>query len=327
VQWWAFRSARFLALAILLGVFIASIDFVPPLHHAVTYNHLTRRLGTDAISRPGMVFIGPFSTLRLVPSTLQTTAFGEDGTDGGAVWARANTGLQVVLVVTVQWRYRPENLPLLLGSTESLTPAVTRTLKGAEQRTFLPAYKFIRPLTISSLCAGAARYSPHEFFYDKDHLTRDLAAHLRATLDPFVTLEALQILRTDVPQSFDEAMMSSALARLSITRVEHVKLVKQVEFRTLALAARYTYLATVATAHGTAAQRWQQGVSNAATLKQTVAAEMQAFANVSQRVGQVSPRDVLDYAWWQLAIGEDPVGKRQRPPLHDILLPRPKART
>jgi hypothetical protein len=33
---------------------------------------------------------------------------------------------------------------------------------------------------------------------------------------------------------------------------------------------------------------------------------------------------VLDYAWWQMVVGEPSTGRRQKAPLHDILLSRPK---
>ena len=43
----------------------------------------------------------------------------------------------------------------------------------------------------------------------------------------------------DVPRDFDMAMMTSAVSRLGISRVEKVKLVRAVQFRTMSLAARY----------------------------------------------------------------------------------------
>ena len=77
------------------------------------------------------------------------------------------------------------------------------------------------------------------------------------------------------------------------------------------------------------------GILHALQTQQTVSAEIDAFANVTQRVGggggggwglpgmareRVTPHQVLDYAFWQLVIGDTAGGKAGRLPLHDLLL-------
>ena len=70
-------------------------------------------------------------------------------------------------------------------------------------------------------------------------------------------------------------------------------------------------------ANGTAGAKRQIGMQNAAKTRLSVAAEMSAFANVSA-TARVTPHAVLDYAYWQLVIGE--ASTRTMPPLHDLLL-------
>jgi hypothetical protein len=91
------------------------------------------------------------------------------------------------------------------------------------------------------------------------------------------------------------------------------------------LAAQYTSLQTVTHAHGSASRARERGKGNAAKLTATVAAEMDAFSNVSAHgfTQGVTPHQVLDYAYWQLVTGESPRGSvSRRAPLHDILLKR-----
>jgi hypothetical protein len=176
---------------------------------------------------------------------------------------------------------------------------------------------------MSTLCTSASRYRPHAFFANKRMITAATEDDLREILQPFVRVQGLQLLRTDVARPFEEAMMTSALVKMRIVEAEKFKRRRAVEFRTIALAARYAYVATVATARGAAGARQQRGRANAALTRQTVAAEVDAFANVSEGLGaRVTPREVLDYAYWQFVVGDSAPGLRTRLPLHDILLGR-----
>ena len=111
--------------------------------------------------------------------------------------------------------------------------------------------------------------------------------------------------------------MSSALQKLVIRKAQKYKSAMEVSFRTVRLAAAYSAVATVKRANGTAGAKLQRGMQNAAKTRLSVAAEMAAFANVTTTT-RVTPHAVLDYAYWQLVIGE--ASTRTMPPLHDLLL-------
>ena len=100
---------------------------------------------------------------------------------------------------------------------------------------------------------------------------------------------------------------------------------RKVEFRTAVMAARLALLAYVEVAKGNANSTVRGAEANAARTRYSVEAEMRAFANVSAELhGRVTPHQVLDYAYWQLVIGDDMLSTR--PPLHDILLGSGRAR-
>ena len=60
-------------LALLLLFIYASVDFVPPLYHAVSYDWLTRSLDQTTFSDAGLYWIGLFHTFHYVPATVQVT--------------------------------------------------------------------------------------------------------------------------------------------------------------------------------------------------------------------------------------------------------------
>ena len=309
-------SCRMIVLLILLSLLLSllylSVDFLPPLHHAIVYNFLFKSLSPFALSKPGLVLIGPVSSLYLIPSTVQTTSFGLSDVKGdhGPIWSRSTTGLPVVITASMQWRYNASNLPQLFPDVE--TPKPTEDAP----RLYHPAVQLIRHFAISSIYTTATNYRTHQFFTDKTEITKDMLHALRTSLQGYVHVDGLQLLRVDVPQQFEEAMMSSALQKLLIRKAQKYKSAMEVSFRTVRLAAAYSAVATVKRANGTAGAKLQRGMQNAAKTRLSVAAEMAAFANVTTT--RVTPHAVLDYAYWQLVIGE--ASTRTMPPLHDLLL-------
>lgn len=176
----------------------------------------------------------------------------------------------------------------------------------------------------ASLAKAMADYSPHGFFQNKAQVTARMQRQVTVALRPFADVIGLQLLRTDVPQEFEAAMMGSGLAKLAIVQMEKTKARRTVELRTLRLIASYASVATVALASGDARAVTQRAQANAAMTRQTVEAELHAFANVTEGLGgrrQVTAHDILDYAYWQLVVGDTaPQGVRQRLPLHDMLI-------
>ena len=130
---------------------------------------------------------------------------------------------------------------------------------------------------------------------------------------------SLQLQRVRVPADFEAAMMSSVITRISILEAARFKARREVQFRTRALTARYQAVQLVALARGAAGRAAQRGRANAAKLAATVSREMEAFGNVSA-ADALTPHQVLDYAYWQLVVGDTAPGLRQRLPLHDMLI-------
>jgi len=381
-----------------VGVFAScSIDFLPPLHHAVVYSWLTRTLEPATLSAPGMYWVGPFATLYLVPSTVQTLTFSADGAAAAAaasayatalerlreqgrnvpdaayfslrdefaaaangpaatasaasasgasvpgLWvpstaerhplisARAASGLPIGLELSVLWSYDGPTLahlfphvesPRLLDESKSAV-AARAAGRSTPSRTYMPAAGLLRRLATSAICDMVAHFPVHSFFTSKRAISANLTAAVRAAFAPYVRLDSLQLLRLELPAEFEEALMRTVITRLTILEAVRFQARRAVEFRTLTLASRYSAVATVILARGNASRVRQRAFGHAAMLAQTVAAELNAFANVTRNVGEVRPRDVLEYAYWQQVVREDAL-KATRFPLHEVLLARDK---
>ena len=313
-----FLSRHLVALAlavVLLALLLLSLDFMPPLHHALVYDALWRTIRPTALSQSGMVLIGPTARLYLIPSTIQTLTFGlgELASDRGPIWARADNGLPVVLTCTVQFRYEPTKLQQLWLDVETDPPT------KAAPKTYYPALAVIRSLAYSALAESTTYEGPHRLMAEKARITRHMHARLVSRLGMWVDVVGVQLMRTDVPQRYEESIIQSALAKLAIVEMQRKKSRKAVEFRTMRMAARFSAVATVALAAGEAGKVKQRGLTNAAKTRQTVLAEMHAFENVTT-TARVSAHDVLDYAYWQLVVGDTAQGLRERLPLHDMLI-------
>ena len=431
-----------------VGVFVScSIDFLPPLHHAIVYSWLTRTIEPSILSAPGVYWVGPFATFYLVPSTVQTLTFSADGAAAAApasayaaalerlreqgrnvpdaayfsqrdefaaaatgrsprsrsepspspvraltvdlpaarddsfrppylhllraagpratpsqlqipwrpaspsaaasasgasapgLWvpstaerhpllrARVASGLPIGLEVSVLWSYDGPTLahlfphvesPLLLDESKSAV-AASAAGRSSPSRTYMPAAGLLRRLAVSAICDTVVHFPVHSFFTSKRAISANLTAAVRAAFAPYVRLDSLQLLRLELPAEFEEALMRTVITRLSILEAIRFQARRAVEFRTLALASRYSAVATVILARGNASRVRQRAFGHAAMLAQTVAAELNAFANVTRNVGEVRPRDVLDYAYWQQVVREDAL-KATRFPLHEVLL-------
>ena len=245
--------------------------------------------------------------------------------------ARAASGLPIGLEVSVLWSYDGPTLahlfphvesPLLLDESKSAV-AASAAGRSSPSRTYMPAAGLLRRLAVSAICDMVVHFPVHSFFTSKRAISANLTAAVRAAFAPYVRLDSLQLLRLELPAEFEEALMRTVITRLSILEAIRFQARRAVEFRTLALASRYSAVATVILARGNASRVRQRAFGHAAMLAQTVAAELNAFANVTRNVGEVRPRDVLDYAYWQQVVREDAL-KATRFPLHEVLLARDK---
>ena len=89
-----------------------------------------------------------------MPATWQTSQFGlgQLRSDLGAIWARADSGLPVLITATMQWEYDPARLRDLWMLVES-----TQYSDDVTKRTFYPARNVIDQIAYSALVSYSAK--------------------------------------------------------------------------------------------------------------------------------------------------------------------------
>jgi len=300
---WAVALLAVLALAV--GFIWLSIDFLEPLTLGLDYSYLWNSVGPAVFAEAGVHWLGPFHRFIRVPSDVQTFAFGY-GYPEGHIHARSADGLNLMLTVAVQWRYRPEGLRELFLQ---LPPEEWNATAGSLAR---PAWRVLHNTVVTSVLGVASEYSMHRFFDEKQAVSRRMqdmiaAAFARVGADATsgelpaagVLVDATQLLLVELPGPVEEALLTTTLTRLKIEKAGRYKNLMKVGFQINQMAAEYQLLATLETAKGHAKARTQRAEGAAAMTAQTVLAEMSAFANVTSSV-KVDPQRFLSYRYFDL---------------------------
>jgi len=303
---WALASL--LGVLLLSGFIVCSMDLLPPLTHGIPMDRLWFKLTPTATSSPGLHWVGLFHRFIKVPSTMQTLAFGVEARPHIAqaaepsqhVWSapslevRSKDGLPLRIVASVQWRYTAAELPELL-----------RTLPGGHispQEYLTPGVAMFRSITVASLARHATRYRMADWLTRKEAISSAALAPLRLALAPFVEVAQLQLLEVHLPPQVEQALLHTAVAKLSKTRGERYREAMAIAFMALQMAARYQYTQTINQAIGHARQEEQRGLTSAAVVAREVSTEMGAFTNVTDKTS-ITPRELLQYLYFDHYLG------------------------
>jgi regulator of protease activity HflC (stomatin/prohibitin superfamily) len=270
-----------------------------------------------------------------VPSTVQTLQFSE-AADCEATTAadllctellqtRTSEGLVARLHVNVLWRYRPEALRALYLA---LPPKGALEVFHVDEPTLgrisavLPARQLIAREAASHILAVACRYRAHTFFSRKAAIALAIQADLRLEMRELgIEVLSVQLMRPHLPPTYEAALMRSATTRLSIVLAARYKEAQRVTFATRALVASFSARATVIRARGAAQARAQRAQQNAAVIAVTTAAEVRAYANVTEAT-RVAPVELMQYTWWDQAMRLVATGGQLRAPLRTASLAR-----
>lgn len=238
---------------------------------------------------------------------------------------RTSEGLVARLHVNILWRYKPEALRALYlafpprGALEVIEvdePTLGRVTA------VLPARQLIAKEAASHILSVACRYHAHTFFSRKAAIALAIQADLRLEMTKLgIEVLGVQLLRPHLPPAYEAALMRSATTRLSIVLAARYKEAQRVTFSTRALVASFTARATVILARGAAQARAQRAQQNAAVLAVTTAAEVRAYANVTEAT-HVAPAELMQYTWWDQAMRLAAGGGQLRAPLRTASLAR-----
>ncbi|EOD34655.1 hypothetical protein EMIHUDRAFT_455548 [Emiliania huxleyi CCMP1516] len=268
-------------------LFALSFATLHTVEYGLDFNAITMTLDSKTWDQAGLKFLGFGHTFIKFPRVIQTIEF--TPSRRGLLHTRTADGLPLTLGLSFQFRYLPARLYQLYLDYQ-----------GEEELVYVNNARAVISNT-------ACNFSAYTFFNDKQGIAAAMQKELNRkfgdSLGAYV--EALQISNVELPDVFQEAIVTSISTKQNITRSQRYLENMQVTFAQRVMVAEQELTQTVAIANGTAKSRLEAAAASATITAQTVSAEMVAFLNLSQALG-MTPSQTLDYLWWdELEAGKD----------------------
>jgi len=254
---------------------------------ALKYSYVHQSVSPDVLVMPGVMWIGPFTTLLRYPKTIQTIEFSK-GT-GDLLDGRTSDGLPLQLGLSFQYRLLPSELYNLYTEYEQNSGDYQRVYK-------LMAMHFATEL--------ATNYTAYKFFNEKQFI----ADEMRMFLDRYfvasmhATVESLQINEDDLPQPFTDALLEAQIVNTNKTRMQNVKQAKVVEFQTAVLVAEAQANVTLQKAEGQVHYITQNGRADTAIIEAYVEAEKGSYKSLIEGM-HFSGDGLMQYMWYDSLAG------------------------
>lgn len=229
----------------------------------------------------GLYFLGFGHSFIKYPRVVQTLEF--TPAKRGRLHTRTSDGLPLTLGVSFQYRYLPEKLyKLYLNYREQQESVYEET-------------------SMAIIANVACNYSAYTFFNDKQGIAIQMQLQLNHVFETklFAHVEALQISEVELPEKFQDAILTSISTKQEITQKMRYKDNMLVTFAQERMVARQLKTQQVTIANGTARSREEAAEASVKMTEQTVSAEIYAFRKLADSLG-LTPAETLDYVWWDL---------------------------
>jgi len=260
---------------------LLSFSSLQTIEYGLDYNAITMAVGNNTFMTAGLYFLGFGHSFIKFPQVIQTLEF----TPGhrGRLHTRTSDGLPLTLAVSFQYRYLSPKLYDLYMN-----------FKGEHGQVYINT-------ATAAIANIACKYKAYTFFSNKEAIALDMEQSLEEIFakELYAHVEALQIAEVELPEVFQQAIVTSISTKQNITQAQRYKENMYVTFKTQQLVASQEKEQTINVANGTAKARFESAAANAQITAQTVQAEMQAYGAVAREL-KLSPSSTLDYMWWDL---------------------------
>jgi len=253
-----------------------------PTEVGLKFSMITQTVDPQVVQTPGVMFLGPFTSLMKYPKTIQTIEF--NAQQGDLLDGRTSDGLPLVLGLSFQYRLLPNKLYDLYHTYEQSS--------GDYER-------FYRLVGIHFVTEMSTKYTANEFFNEKQRIATEMRVELNKyfSANLFATVESLQINEDDLPAPFTEALLESQIINTNKTKMKNVKQSKIVELQTAVIVAQSQANVTVQKAQGEKHQILQNGDADVAIIKAYVEAEIGAYGHIYDEM-ELTGDDLIQYIWY-----------------------------
>jgi regulator of protease activity HflC (stomatin/prohibitin superfamily) len=180
------------AISITVIMLLVSMDSIEPLHYGITYNKITKSIGTEVYEN-GRYLIGPIKGFLDYPSNLQTIEFSDSkSATSEPMLTRTSEGLALTLFVSFQFQIMRNEIPKLYNLANT---------------NYFGTYVRISRDTILKI---AGQYNATSNWTERtkigDHMLIALDEELQKAYAKCITL---QILKVDLPNTYEDSIVQT----------------------------------------------------------------------------------------------------------------------
>lgn len=181
-----------IVLTLTVILLLLSMDSLEPLQAGITYNKITKTIGTD-VYQSGRYLIGPVKSFMVYPANLVTIEFSDSKTaTSNPLQTRTAEGLGLQLYISFQFRITLKDIPKLYNLANV-------NYHGT----------FVR-ISRDTILKIAGMYNATNYWTDRgkigDHMRKALDDELQKA---FGRCESLQILKIDLPKSYEDSIVAT----------------------------------------------------------------------------------------------------------------------
>jgi regulator of protease activity HflC (stomatin/prohibitin superfamily) len=177
---------------LLFIILLLSIDSLEPLEVGITYNKITKSIGTETYES-GRYLIGPFKSFLVYPSNLVTIEFSDSrGATSEPLQTRTGEGLGLSLYISFQYQINKKDIPKLYNLANV-------NYHGTYVR-----------ISRDVILKIAGMYNATNYWTDR----QKIGEHMKIALDlelqkAYARCISLQVLRIDLPTSYEDSIVAT----------------------------------------------------------------------------------------------------------------------
>lgn len=262
-------------------MFACSFSTLDATQVGLDYSSISKSVSTEVYTS-GLHFLGLGHSFIAYPTTLQSVDFSQE--KGNLLKTRTSDGLPLTLGASFQYRYQAGTIYKLY-----------EMFGGQEAIVFENTAAHL-------INVAATNYSAYQFFNDKQGIAGDLlkSMELYFGTELLVTVEALQLTQTQLPQSFEDAIQETINIQQNITQVQKQQRNVEVQLQTDIVVAQQNVLAKESLARGKASQILQAAQATARATIRTLQAQAASYYEIQQALGLTgnNTTKLLEYVYW-----------------------------
>jgi len=279
----AISIISFIVVITSIVLFAVSWDTIEPNEVGIVYNHNILHLETD-LWYSGRHLVGLGKSYITFPITTQTLRFGNffGDQDGADLVIRSQDGMVITLEASFQYK---------LSSQASDLVRLCLDFNGDYEKIFNLEFQ-------AAVRDVASHYLMFDFFTKRADINRDIQVLMNSRLNVmYAECTSAEIVGLSVISDFADTIELTQVAVQNVQQVDNQLQIALVQADSLVKQAQLQAAIQLATANATASGIIAQAQSDAAAIRISVDAQIQAFQSLRRALNLTTSQELLSYMW------------------------------